>query len=296
MLPSSTTHVRTSLRKTLALMFQKPYIISDLLKDVDDKLREDFISKYTGYKLIDSQWVKQKDAIEIPVRTNYPQDESALDGYIFVGSGAGTESHDSIGIVQGSYDTQEVGERQEQVQPRIEGSTLVFTMSQLVGYVSDIAEIAIPDEDITFSGKEIRVEIPKNLIDPLTLVDNYTIMYGVIESEEGLEHEGISYGFSMQESVNVLISAMNLDTVTCLDLLVKASFIYMRKMLSESNNYALQNIGEVTPVQPLDESLAPATPNIIFGRQYNLSYLVAYSIDRDSVAMLNELNISGGGI
>lgn len=276
-------NVKNTLANNLAYFLSQPYIIKELLEDIDDKTVDEFIQRFS--KSPTSKGVK-----EIPVYFGYPQDIKSMDAMVSVTSGNGQETSQSIGHVDGSFEgqghiyTESLDIKEFEVIEGIEYA--VGEVLHDILYVDGIAEIST--EHITHEDKKVRIRVTNVLaMSTINIGDTYTITY----TSKVTGKSGLAVGFTAREEVVISIVSMNESTIACLDILIKACIITMRESLRERVMTDLPKIS-YTPIQPIDPELVPSTPHIVFTRDYSIVYTVSHNIPKVNTKVLTQINTS----
>lgn len=290
MFPSTTTHVRQQLDEKLKILLDSSYIINVLLKEFEPDVVESFINKYVA--TYDDKGTRTKDGNPIKVITNYPQEFPDGGVTIFVGMGDGKQSNSSIGQVEGDF----IHDNGDPVREIVhfnsfdnDSFTLKLSNEVVQGSVT-FRNMTIDDSLISYSDTDhteviIGLSLEERQALNLSSETEFDISYIPLESERRLV--GQSLGFTSQEVVQVVIMSANMDTLRIVDALVKASFILMRSDDEEqSGGYSLGTLeyGAIAPVEGID-----TTPNIIFGREIDVTYTVSYGMQNKNLQEIKKI-------
>lgn len=274
-------NVKNTLANNLSYFLSQPYIIKELLEDIDEKTVKEFIERFS--KSPTSKGVK-----EIPVYFGYPQDVKSMDAMVSVTSGNGQETSQSIGHVDGSFEgqghiyTETLEVTAFEVREGIEYA--VGNVVHEILYIDGITEIST--DHIIHEGNKVLIRVSNVLaMATVNVGDKYTITYTAKVSGKS----GLAIGFTAREEVVISIVSMNESTMACLDILIKACIITMRESLRERVMTDLPKIS-YTPIQPIDPELVPGTPNIVFTRDYSLVYTVSHNIPKVNTKVLTKIN------
>lgn len=290
MFPSTTTHVRQQLDEKLKILLDSSYIINVLLKEFEPYVVESFINKYVA--TYDDKGTRTKDGNPIKVITNYPQELPDGGVTIFVGMGDGKQSNSSIGQVEGEF-THDNGDPVREIVHFDSFDNDSFTLklsNEVVQGSVTFRNMTIDDNLISYSDTDhtkviIRLALEERQALNLSSDTEFDISYIPLESERRLV--GQSLGFTSQEVVQVVIMSANMDTLRIVDALVKASFILMRSDDEEqSGGYSLGTLeyGAIAPVEGID-----TTPNIIFGREIDVTYTVSYGMQNKNLQEIKKI-------
>lgn len=275
-------NVKNTLQQNLEYILSQTYIIKELLEDLPQKVVDDFINKYAVN-------VDKKPVVPIPVNFGYPQDLQSTTAIVSVTSGNGQEETNSIGFVEGTYEGKGyiTKERIEisgfEIKDGLEYA--VATTKKEILKVDTISEIA--SEYITHEGNKVYIQV-SNVFEhgTFTVGDSFTCMY----YQKVNEKVGASIGYVAREEVLISVVSNNMDTLVCLDMLVKVCIITMRESLRDKMMTDLPKISH-TPIAPIDPELIPGTPNIMYNRDYSLVYTVTNTIDKNNTKFLKDIII-----
>lgn len=290
MIPNLVSHVRNELDAKIKSILGQSYIIREVLGDVENDVATSFIDKYADV-FDQNTGERTKDGLGIKVLTNYPQDIQPDSLFILVGMGSGQESIGNLGMSASGYTQDSSGIIKETGLLISKGNGPTEIKVKLTS-VPDEGSIVIP----SISGANISynkdtsclyVDLPKPVYDSLDFSVNNTLQ--VNYSSVTGNGKGMGYGFIIDESVSILIVSNNLDDIRLTDTLIKAALILMRMSSKEFTKYSLGKISYSAPV-PLQE-VAPSTPNIIFGREIDVSYSVDYSLNYKNTQVLNKAEV-----
>lgn len=271
MLPSIDTYLQKEIREKLRIILTNRYIIDEILRDMDPTTVRRFMKAYYG-----------ENRREIPIMFTMPQEKVDLQGAIYIGLRKGEESDTSIGHHEGVYSFKE-GEylKECSVAKRFE-DRLYFEVSKQIGDLNNVEnlEFAVAD-DVRVEGNKIFFAYAP-YIEGLEFNINYTACEG--------EEMGITKGFTADETYSVLTVSTNMDTVRCLDLIVKAILILMRDNPEEQTYYLLQNL-QFGQIEEIDTGRGTDTnnPEIVYGRENIISYKVSYGLDSPITTKLEEI-------
>lgn len=290
MFPSTTTHVRQQLDEKLKILLDSSYIINVLLKEFEPDVVESFINKYVA--TYDDKGTRTKDGNPIKVITNYPQELPDGGVTIFIGMGDGKQSNSSIGQVEGEF-THDNGDPVREIVHFDSFDNDSFTLklsNEVVQGSVTFRNMTIDDNLISYADTDhtkviIRLALEERQALNLSSETEFDISYIPLESERRLV--GQSLGFTSQEVVQVVIMSANMDTLRIVDALVKASFILMRSDDEEqSGGYSLGTLeyGAIAPVEGID-----TTPNIIFGREIDVTYTVSYGMQNKNLQEIKKI-------
>lgn len=288
MIPSVVTHVREKISSHLEDLLDNSYIINVLLKEYESDVSKSFIDTYVNQYTYDSSGnpKRVKDGEDILVTTNYPEDMATQKSpLILVGLGEGRETTTSLGLSEGDYTYTSTGYFRESIPAKLTEEGVVLTTSNAIGGSVEINTMSIDDKYVSFNDNIVTIDISKESLNNLGISEGTPIdvSYEVLENS----NYGSSQGFFSEETVQVVVISNNLDTIRILDSLLKVITILMKQEDNEKTTYQLGTIA-YSAVSPVDSSV-PVTPNILFGRQIDITYTVSYWLDKRSKQYISKL-------
>lgn len=266
MLPSIDTYLYNEIESKLKIILSNRYIIEEILKGVQPKIAQNFIRAYHG-----------SSAREIPIMYTMPQEKVTQQGAIYIGLREG-EENSSIGNLEDTYYFKEKGFRSDStiITATPERDRLYMEVVEDIGELVNIEGLIFADSDnVKIEGKRIYFKYDPEL-EGLQFVVNYN-------ATTGAEEQGVKKGFTTVEQYSVLIVSTNMDTVRCLDLIVKAILIMMRDNTEEQNNHLLQRL-QFGQIEEIDTGRrvgigGAEVPEMLYGRETVVTYTVSYSLD-----------------
>ncbi|AII28090.1 hypothetical protein LD13_gp189 [Bacillus phage Bobb] len=260
MIVSVDTYLHDQIEEKLKIILENRYIIEEILKGVKPSIANNFINAYAG------------DTVnEIPIVYAMPQDRHMQRGAIYIGLREGAESFTSMGNLEGTYQFGEGGLITESaiIKETEDKTRLYIEVEQVIGELVNVQEIIFSAADnMTKQGRRIYFAYDESLVGM-----NVTVNYEAKKDEE----VGFKQGFTATEQYSILAISTNMDTVRCLDLIIKAIMILMRSNKEESNNFQLQKLqfGQTEEI-PVNTD---TTPELLYGRETIVSYTSSYSLD-----------------
>lgn len=227
-------------------------------------------------------------AREIPIVYTMPQDKQTQQGAIYIGLREGEETNPSIGFMEDTYDFKEGGLQTDQatIQALPDNSKLYIEVSKPIGNILNIGNMTFAESDnVTIDGNRIYFTYDQSLVG----VGPLTVYY---EDTLGAE-TGIKQGFTTTEHYSVLVVSTNMDTVRCLDLVIKAILIMMRSNPEEQTNQLLQRLqfGQIE-AQDTGATGGDGSPMLLYGRETIVTYRVSYSLDTAITNTLKNINVN----
>ena len=258
MLPSIDTYLYDELEGKLEIILSNRYIIEEILKDIQPNIAKNFMRAYTG-----------DNRREIPIVYTMPQDKETLRGAIYIGLREGAESHTSIGNLEDTYDFKEEGLVKEKTTVAAEESRCYLEVAHPIGDLNNVEGLQFAASDnVTVEGNRIYFKYDPELVG-LSFNVNYIVSSGV--------EVGLKKGFTATEHYSILVVSTNMDTVRCIDLIIKAILILMRANREEQSSFLLQKVqfGQIEEIPTGDEN----NPEIVYGRESIVTYTTSYSLD-----------------
>lgn len=291
-MPSTVSHVRKSLEKTLKLILGDQKVVAELLKEYEPDVAKDFINTYVTLK--DDEGNKIKDAKKFEIRTTVPQEVTEMDNTFLIDMGEGSESATSggIGNVVNTYDYDgKDSAKYEKLEAVYDAETETITLetSNGIGELIDIEEMDLIRDQIKVKGNNIIISIPYYEAKDLNLIGNPLQVTVKYMPSTGNDFVGIIRGYDVTENVRVVMMSKNLDTLRIMDTLLKASLIIMRSFDKEDETYKLAKASYSDTAPVVDE--VPSMPYKIFGREARIQYTVTYGLDEATTKFLSSIDI-----
>ncbi|AMW62668.1 hypothetical protein DIGNKC_95 [Bacillus phage DIGNKC] len=289
MLPSIDTYIKSEIEQTLGMLLGNRYIIEELLKEVQDSVRNKFIKAYVADEYL------QPAPKEIPIVYTMPQTKQQMQGTIYISLREGEESHTSLNNLESTYDNPEVRMRSKVCDVKIlSDERMYFEVDYPVASMESVSNVTFTDKDnIVCEGNRIYF----NYSPDLEGLGGFTVWYNEASIKANRVGEfGVRSGFTSTEHYSILVISTNMDTVRCLDLLLKAVLIYMRSKPEEQTNHLLQGI-RYGQMEELNSKDGTETPEILYGRETIVTYTTSYSLDVpilekiENIVLKNKLNV-----
>ena len=227
MIPSVDTYLCSEIESKLQIILSNRYIIEEILKGVDSTIAQNFITAYTG-----------ANSKEIPIVYTLPQDKiTQQNGAIYIGLREGEESNPSIGFMESSYDFKEGGLNKDDslILATPEKDRLYLEVPKPIGNLLNIENLTLSRSDnVVIEGNRIYFNYDPDLVGLGPFSVNYEDTLG--------EEVGTRQGFTTTEHYSVLVVSTNMDTVRCIDLIIKSILILMRSNPEEHTNNLLQRL------------------------------------------------------
>lgn len=272
MIKSVDTYVFNKVKSLLNQLLNDKAVLNETLQNIDEKARERFIETFGG-----------KNGKEINVLYTYPQSKSDFNAFVIeVGTSTMKDSKrdGSLGSVTGNYDyiASSLVEEDGTFQYGEDEDKLYMELSQPIDDLSHIEGIKLSEEDnLSFEDSYLTINANNNewLVGESFNVHYYT---------GGQKAHGISYGYQSAERVGITALSTNIDTLRCLDIILKTIFIIMRESKDEQFTYNLSKSDFSSLKEMISDGDRP-----VYARTLNLTYIVTHSVEYDSAYELSKL-------
>ncbi|QFP93367.1 UNVERIFIED_ORG: hypothetical protein Xoosp15_102 [Xanthomonas phage Xoo-sp15] len=277
MMPSIDSYLYNEIEEKLRILLTNRYIIEEILKDIQPRVANNFIRTYAG-----------ETGREIPIVYTMPQDKQTQQGAIYIGLREGEESDTSIGNTEDTYLFKQGAFRVEEslIHVTDDKKRLYFEVSKPIGELEVVKNFEFSREDnVTIEGNRVYFAYDPELA---TILDPFTVVYMELVGEE----VGLKQGFTATEYYSVLVVSTNMDTVRCLELIVKAIFILMRSNPEELTNNLIQRLkfGQIEEINLGREN--GSNPEILYGRETIVSYKTSYNLDAPLLDKLEKIMVN----
>ncbi|ANY29424.1 hypothetical protein [Bacillus phage PK16] len=277
MMPSIDSYLYNEIEEKLQIFLTNRYIIEEILKDIQPRVANNFMRTYAG-----------ENGKEIPIVYTMPQDKQTQQGAIYIGLREGEETDTSIGNTEDLYLYKQGAYRVEEslIHVSDDKTRLYFEVSKPIGELDVVKNFEFSREDnVTIEGNRVYFAYDPELA---TILDPFTVVYTELAGEE----VGLKQGFTATEYYSVLVVSTNMDTVRCLDLVVKAILILMRSNPEELTNNLLQRLkfGQIEEINLGREN--GSNPEILYGRETIVSYKTSYNLDAPLLDKLEKIMVN----
>lgn len=271
MIPSFDTYLYKEIRERVNIILSECYIIDEALREVDETAREAFKRTYCGEH--------PKKVLEFSY--SFPQQKESFNNARFVISlGGSVEEKKTIGGVQGDYEYREDDFETETVELVREGKDLVFNTSKPVAEITNCPGLSFAESD------NIRVDSKKAKFSYFGNEElegsKVTINYVSLRTDEDVG--GLHLGYISRDTVTIVGISTNIDTVRCLDALLKVVLITIRESVPEKMDYMLQTLafGDLQPVIENGDT-------VVFGRPCTIGYIATNTVSFDLNERINKI-------
>lgn len=296
-IPSVQTYLKNEITDNIQKLLSNSYIVREVvLGELDEDTAQSFINTFCTDK--------GHSGTEIPVTFSFPFSKTAPKAQILVQFKGGTEldkdEGNSLGLVVGNHDQAEGDVLVEKVTAQVEnsdGQTKVYLETK--NPIESLVSIQYFQGNYQLSNN--RIYIPYNpQIDYSKFSSKVTYIPQRVDYQGGkyTHSKTVAFGIDVQENYTIDCISDSLDTLRCLDALLKVIFIYMRRDPDEQTEYRLAKLqfnGE-----DLLQNLSSDTENPygqqIYYRRTEVSYLLTYSINSVVGRDINQFfaNMNGG--
>lgn len=275
MIPSLDTYVFDKLEISLKAVLRNEEILNQALKSIDSRARNTFIGTYGG----------ENAAREINVTYAFPNGKEGFDALYLIQLGESKPTTDSIGSAEGTFQNHSGTTRKERtsVQHDTTSNRLYLETATPIADLYGLEGIEFAESDnVLVKGNRITFEYFGNE----TLIGlEVVIVYTELLSDR--QTVGVKKGFTMEETVIISPISTNMDTLRCLDALMKVILIVMRESIEEQTSMALQK-SVFEPIQNVD-SVRVDSP--VYTRPLTLIYTLSYSLDFEFGKLLKQINV-----
>ncbi len=281
MVPSLDTYLYKEIEEKKNKMLSNCYIMNEVLKEVDDTCRANFISAYCGDEAVK----------EVKVFYGFPQNREGFDACFAVTLGDGDQRISSLGGIEGDYTFDNTGTYREKVVPTLsdDESRINFVVQHPIGELQSSPDFAFSVADnTTIQGNTISIRAEGN--EAVLSGSAFEFFYSGMSDEE-VQPRGLEKGYTSVDTIEITPMSTNYDTVRCLDVLLKTLLIMVRESIEESNTFALQQVrfGALGPIIEQGDLL-------VYGRTVSLNYTVSYSVPQDFYRIVSKLSMKERGI
>ncbi|ALO79496.1 hypothetical protein HOBO_89 [Bacillus phage Hobo] len=278
MMPSIDSYLYNEIEEKLQIFLTNRYIIEEILKDIQPRVANNFIRTYGG----------DNPTREIPIVYTMPQDKQTQQGAIYIGLREGEETDTSIGNTEDTYLFKQGSLIAEEslIHVSDDKKRLYFEVTHPIGELEVVKNFEFSREDnVTIEGNRVYFEYDPELA---TILNPFEVVYMATTGEE----VGLKQGFTATEYYSVLVVSTNMDTVRCLDLVVKAILILMRSNPEELTNNLLQRLkfGQIEEINLGRED--GSNPEILYGRETIVSYKTSYNLDAPLLDKLEKIMVN----
>lgn len=275
MIPSIDNYLKKEVTRVLDIILHECYIIDEVLRDFDTDVVDTFKKAYCG----------EDPKNEITVRFSFPDVKTPLLASYVIQLGEGSETNDSLGGVEGTFSYKEDGYEDEICTVIQDNQTprLYLEVSKNIGTYLGSRDISFAESDnIEIEGNKLYFESQGNEhLVGVALNVQYSSKFESINEEDP---SGTHRGFTANETLNITSVSTNVDTVRCMDAILKVIMIMLRQSPQEQNYYSLQKV-RFSPLAPVINN----GDTVVHGRTVTLGYRVSYSVEYNVANKIKEI-------
>jgi len=289
---SPDTYLKKEIERNLKSILGNSYITREvILKDFDESVKSSFINAYCTD-------VAKDKALEVPVVYTFPPQKQVDTGVLLIQYKGATEfddSHNAIGQRMGTIDDTEGNVTKETVDVHTEktstgNSVAYLEMAHPVKEVLGIQKISSSKISIV----DNRIYVAYNPIFEQHAMNTLVIYVPEALQDDGKpmpERSGEAIGYDLMENYTIDVISNNMDTLRCLDAVMKTILIFMRQNVTEQVEYRLQRIhlSGMDQLEQLTNAQNSSLGNQLFFRRIEISYDVTYSILDSTGFEINQL-------
>ena len=288
-MPSIDSYIQETLDKNISQLLNNSNILkSEVLSNIEPDTRDSFINTYCTDV--------NKNALEIPVLFTYPatgMDKRSIILIQFKSSSEPAEDSGSLGSFLGTTDTNQGEFKKEKLVLKQDlmanGEPYAYVETSFPIYQeAKITEIS--DNNI------LRVEGNKIYISWTSIMKNaigsyVTVIYNTNNEVTDASTDLDSIGYDLEETYAIDVISSNMDTLRCLDLLLKTCLAVMRQNPMEQSLAKIQSLSfnGVDLIQEINTSNNSLNGNQLYYRRALINYLVPYSVDINQSSQLRKV-------
>lgn len=274
------SYLQSNISSYIDKLLTSSYIIREVvLADFDEDIRNSFIKTFCR----DSD----NKGTEIPVTFTFPESKQDKQAFILIQYKGGEESESDLGSTAGvsreSTETEETIETLEvQVEKRDQGKVCYLKPTKHVADVETIYNFAgsyrVADGRVYLESPILEQYL--ELGESISFKIMYTAYTEDIDYSSPSQPYKVDYGYNLLETFTIDSVSNNMDTLRCLDALLRTVLIYMRSTPYEQIEYRLAHL--VFMGSDLIQEINTPTNSIngeqLFYRRAEISYDSTYSI------------------
>jgi hypothetical protein len=296
-IPSIQTYLKNEINRNLQKLLSNSYIVREVvLGELDEDTAQSFINTFCTDE--------GHAGTEIPITFTYQFDKTAPQAQILIQFKGGTELDEkegnSLGTVMGTHDQAQGDVLVEKVKATVDTSgDKPQVYLQVTNPIESLVQVQYFQGNYQLNNNRIYIPyMPQidysNFESKVTYIPQRVDFQG----KKYTHNQTIAFGMDVQENYTIDCLSNSLDTLRCLDALLKVIFIYMRRNPDEQTEYRLAKLqfnGEDLLSQ-LSNETDSTYGNQTYYRRTEISYLVTYSVDSTVGREINKLlvNLNGG--
>jgi len=271
--------LRTYLDKILSCVGtdNETYVTDQALGDIEPSVAKAFKIAFGG----------KHPEHTITVDYTFPDNTTNFESLFIINRGGAQSQSDSIGNNVAQYDSWDKGVTNEQLVVEQDDKGFFIKTSNPVSSILDINGLtknifALDTEDNT----RINLGVNGTPMEQIVGAKFNTIYFPKLEGK-GSDNGGVAKGFTIQDSLTVYMVSSNMDTLRCMDNILKFIIILMKEVGGGPFAVNLPTIHE-EPVSLLDETTKDLP---IYGIDFSFAYTATYSVHYDMVERIKEVFI-----
>jgi len=289
-IPNIDTYLRETINTKMKALLKNPYIIREVvLSDIEDTVRDNFISTFCN----------PDSPLEIPVSYTFNR-ERANTGMILIQYKGAEEDIDgdggSIGGVTGLTNDKNGNTAQDNFVWRVATDdtgepVLMATAKQNIREL--LAFRNISTTSIPTTVKDNIVTMPYDIATKALNGVQDKITYIPEQGQQVVSREGVLRGYDLTEVYTIDTISTNIDTLRCINNLLKVIFIPMRLDVEEQTEYRLAELS-FSGLDLLDSFNSPTNSAMgeqLYYRRAEVSYGVTYSINTSYGIKIEEIDV-----
>lgn len=263
------------------------YIIDEVLEGFEPQTADKFKQAFTRLN---------PDKKDIDVRYTFPKLKEQIDGAYVISKGGTQPNASYIGLTTGVH---------TDARPNKGENTQTDYLPVQVdddGYFVELTKPVYSLLSIEELTEDTYVDYQRDDPDPLRLNltpvaknilgSSITVTYTVKDDGFRKDYGGTDVGFTAEDTVIIQSVSNNIDTVRCLDALLRYIMIVARSSARESEFYQLQTFGSDDGLSVVDMGL----DNPVYVISLKATYKVTYALTYDSQAKLEKIILNGKDI
>lgn len=280
------TYLKKQISTILNSFLQNPYIIREvLLRDFSKSNIDSFVNTFCK--------TDSSNGYEIPVMSTFPQSSEQRKAFILVqfkGAQEPEEKDGSLGSHKGNSNA-ETGELERETHEvnvyydtSVGHDVCYFEVDKPISKYTNINfdNLSLNRANINIDFDTNRIYVPDSIIHNDTFKSTITYTARAVDSNNNniTDNKEKLIGFDLQEVYTIDTLSENIDTIRCLNAILKAIFITMRTNSDEQTEYRLQSLvfHGMDLVQAENNASTSASGQQIYYQRVEVGYDTTYSL------------------
>lgn len=287
------TYLQASIKKYLGRLLSSPYIIREVvLADFEPSVKESFIATFCPNK--------NGSGKEIPVIFTFPQAKQDKSAFMLIQFKGGSEYEGSLGNNVGNHieHTGNATKETLRVQKETKDSVTKFyvvpksPVADVISFEGYSGQYRVADGRVYLEATK-TMESAYETISDFQVILYYTPYVDKVDYTYPEQPINTAIGYDLSETYTIDSVSNNMDTLRCLDALLRTILIYMRDTMSEQVEYRLPNVEFMGTdlIQELNDATNSGTGEQLFYRRAEVSYVSTYSINVDKGTDLKDVSL-----